>query len=95
MIGKKLAITLLRKNGDSIIEMKNFEAFLATTDFSNKYIRRVRRTERFNSLKGKILLFNWTDYKFNAIDVKDIFKITPLSSILQNEELEDGTKIGK
>lgn len=85
MIGKKAAIALLVKNGDSLVEMRHGEDFVGTTDFSNKYIRRVRRTERFNSLKGKILIFNWTAYKFDAIDVKNIFRITPLSSILQNE----------
>jgi hypothetical protein len=88
MIGKKQAIFLLNKNGDSIIEMKDFSEFACTLDFSNKYIRKVRRTERFKSLKGKILLFNWTDYKFNAINVKDIFRITPLSNILNNKPAE-------
>jgi len=91
MIGKKLAISLLRKNSDSIVEMSNGqEAFACTTDFSNKYIRRVRRTERFTSLKGKILLFNWTEFKFDAINVSEIFRITPLSKILNNEALSNG-----
>ncbi|RLF44139.1 MAG: hypothetical protein DRN17_05025 [Thermoplasmata archaeon] len=90
-IGKKLAISLLRKNGDSLIELiGEHDGFLCTTDFSNKYIRRVRRTHRFDSLKGKILLFNWTDYEFNAINTRDIFKITPLSTILKNEAQVDG-----
>lgn len=89
-IGKKLAISLLKKNGDSLIEVVGGEPFLATTDFSNKYIRRVRRTHRFDSLRGKILLFNWTDYEFNAINTRDIFRITPLSTILKNEALTDG-----
>ena len=89
-IGKKLAITLLRTNGDSLVEVVNGEPFLATTDFSNKYIRRVRRTHRFDSLRGKILLFNWTDYEFNAINTRDIFRITPLSTILKNEASTDG-----
>ena len=89
MIGKKLAITLLNKNGDSIIEMMGGDTFGCTIDFSNKFIRRVRRTERFSSLKGKILLFNWTDYKFNDIEVKNIMRITPLASILKNEGKPD------
>ena len=84
MIGKKYAIELLKRNGDSIIELTNGEAILATTNFDNKYIRRIRRTKKF-SLKGCILLFDWTNNKHDAINVRDIKKITPLSSILQNE----------
>lgn len=90
MIGKKLAIHLLAANGDSIIEAVGMEPSLCTTDFSNKFIRRVRRTERFPTLKGRILLFNWTTYKFDAIEVKNIIRITPLAEVLDNKGAEHG-----
>jgi len=88
MINKNTAIKLLRTFNDAIISFNNNrEPICATTDFRNKYIRQVRRTERF-SLKGRILIFNWTDFKFEAIDINTLINIAPLSGVLNNKGVE-------
>ena len=87
-MNKKLVVHLLRKYGDAMVSLVTGDHILVTIDFSNKYIRRVRRAERFPSLKGKILWFDWTNYKFDAVDVKDIVEIKPLSDILKNKGVE-------
>ena len=90
MINKNTAIKLMNNFGDFIIDFNNGrQPIAATLDFKNKYIRRVKRTKRF-VLKGKILLFNWTDYDFEAISTDIIKNITPLSSILENKEFNNG-----
>ena len=69
--------------GDAIVNLRDGTSFLATTDFSNKYIRKVRR-KRIDDLKGKIIMFNWTEYKFEAIMSHDIQYLTALGRILNN-----------
>ena len=80
------ALHKLYEFGDAIISTKNGRGFLATTDFSNKYIKRVRRFHC--NLKGKILVFNYTDWKYEAIHSNDITYITPLAKMLKNERPE-------
>lgn len=78
------AIKQLRFNGDSIITLGGGqEAILATTSFSERYIKR-KRSQRFTMLKDSILLFSWTDDKFRHVKVQDIKTITPLSKVLNN-----------
>lgn len=88
---KKYALGKLYEFGDAIVNLKNGRSFLATTDFSNKYIRKVRR-KRINDLKGKIIVFNWTDYKYEDILSHDITFITPLSKILNNPGRENESR---
>lgn len=84
MINKKRAINMMRDFSDFIIDFSNKrESIAATIDFDNKYIRSIRRYKNFQ-FKGNILIFNWTDNDFEAIPIKDIARITPLSSILDN-----------
>lgn len=86
MINKRKVLSLLEQYGDAVIEFyKGREPVLCTTDFDNKYIRSIRRTQKFQ-LKGSILVFNWTDNEFAAIPVKDIRSIIPLSNILGNKK---------
>ncbi len=91
MINKRAAIKLMVEYGDFIIDYMygRLEPVVCTTDFKNKYIKNIRRNKRFN-LKGCILVFNWTDNEFQAIPTSDIFKVTPLSSILNNKGKDDG-----
>jgi len=98
MINKKFLIKMMSNYGDFIIDFQNKvvngewvnrEPICATTDFSTKYIRNIRRTERF-PFKGNILVFNWTDNKFEAIPLKTIKGISPLSSILKNKGNDNG-----
>lgn len=91
MINKKKALYLLSEYGDAIIDFfyipppnGPMDSVVVTTDFNNSYIRSINRTQRF-SLKGNILVFNWTDNKFDAIPIKYIKNITPLSTILGNK----------
>lgn len=86
-MNKKYALSKLYEFGDSVVNMRNGTSFLATTDFSNKYIRRVRRY-RINDLKGKIIVFNWTDFKYEAVVSHDISFLTPLAKVLNNEPRE-------
>ena len=83
-MNKKYALGKLYDFGDAIINMRDGRSFLATTDFSNKYIRRIRR-KRVTDLKGKIIVFNWTDFKYEPIMSHDITFMTPLSKILNNQ----------
>lgn len=86
-MNKKYALSKLYDFGDAIVNLKDGRSFLATTDFSNKHIRKVRR-KRINDLKGKIIVFNWTDYKYEDVLSHNITFITPLSKILNNEPRE-------
>lgn len=85
MINKRKAITQMNEYGDFIVDFVYDikDPVCCTTDFKNKYIRSIRRTKRFQ-FKGNILVFNWTDNEFQAIPIKDIKRITPLSNILNN-----------
>ncbi len=83
MINKKRAISLLQEFGDSVIDLYNGTPSVVTIDFSTPYIKTIRRTERFQ-FKGNVLIFNWTTNKFEAIPVRDIKAISPLSNILKN-----------
>lgn len=88
MMNKRKAISLLQEFGDAIIYLTNRQPIAVTTDFSTPYIKNIRRYQRFQ-FKGNILVFNWTDNKFEAIPVKTLKSITPLSSILNNTRDED------
>lgn len=85
MINKRSALSMLKNFGDAVIEFKDRhrEPVACTLDFSNKYIKRVKRDIK-QSLKGGILVFDWTNYKYDVIKVSDIWNITPMSDILQN-----------
>jgi hypothetical protein len=84
MINKRNAIFMLKNFGDAIIDFKDRrEPILCTIDFNNKYIRMERREAR-QKLKGGILVFDWTNYKYDIIKVSDIYSITALSEVLQN-----------
>lgn len=78
----------LRNNGDSIIVLhSNPDGIMATTDFSERYIKR-KRSQRFTIQKDCILLFSWTDDSFKNIKVTDIKSISPLASLLRNPSPE-------
>ncbi len=122
---KRYALHKLYEFGDAIITMQDGTNFLATTDFKNKYIWKVRRYEIENLLKsvlttltkkdmikldailkderkirklkmyelmaslrslvGRILVFNWTDNKYEIIYSSKIVYMTPLAKVLNNE----------
>ena len=88
-MNKKKALHLMTEFGDAILEFNDGrKPILATTDFSNKYIKSIRRTEKF-ALRGNILMFNWTNNMFAAVPTHVIRNITPLTSILRN--VRDGS----
>lgn len=84
-MNKKYALGKLYEFGDAIVNMRDGSSFLATTDFSNKYIRRIRR-KRINNLKGKIIVFNWTANSYEDIMSHDITFMTPLAKVLNNQD---------
>jgi len=84
---KYYALTKLRDFGDGIINMHDGRSFLATTDFSNKYIKKIR-PKFVKDLQFKLRIFNWTDYKYEVILAHDIAYITALGKILNNEPRE-------
>lgn len=89
MVNKRVALRQLNEYGDAIVDfVGGKEPVLVTTDFSTPYIRKVRRMERFQ-LKGKILVFDWTNDKFDALGAKEIKYITPLAKVLNNPPKED------
>jgi len=87
MINKKKALFLLQEYGDAIIDFVGHvhkPSIVVTADFKNKYIQSIRRTQRF-TLKGNILVFDWTNNQFIAIPIKEIKSISPLSTVLGNK----------
>jgi hypothetical protein len=89
MINKRSAISMLKNFGDAIIEFKDRrEPILCTIEFNNKYIKKEKRDIKQN-LKGGILIFDWTNYKYDIIKVNEIYSITALSDILQNNPPEE------
>ena len=86
-MNKFQSLTILERNGDSIVTIKGEGAIGATTDFNNKYIK----SKRFTKLprdKQSILVWDWTNDKFRVIDVTNIKTIKPLSELLGN--IRDG-----
>lgn len=89
MINKRNAIFMIKNFGDAIIDFKDRrESILCTIDFNNKYIKKEKRDIK-QSLKGGILIFDWTNYKYDVIRVNEIYSITALSDILQNTPPEE------
>jgi len=87
-VNKFQIVKQLRANGDSVISFRNDkEAILATTDFSERYIKR-KKSQRFTILKDCILLFSWTDNQFKNVKVTDIKSIQSLASVLKNPSPE-------
>jgi len=86
-VNKKYALGKLYEFGDALVNMRDGRTFLATTDFSNKYIRRIRR-KRVANLKGKIIVFNWSDNVYEDLLSHEISFLTPLGKILNNEPRE-------
>ena len=83
-MNKRRIITLMNDFGDAIVDFNNGnDSILATTDFSPTHIRKSRRLKR-TSLKGKMLLYSWTDNSFVICLTKDIRSIAPLSKVLGN-----------
>lgn len=93
---KYTILSRLRKAGDAVIDFRDpeIDSILCTTDFRNKFIRRVKGNKRFNYDKDNILIFDWTNSCFGVISPADIKFITPLAQILNNKgkptELEYG-----
>lgn len=84
MINKKRALYLLNEYGDAIVDfVGRKDSIVVTSDFNNKYIRSIKRTQRF-SLKGNILVFSWTDNEFTILPIKEVRNITPLANVLGN-----------
>lgn len=83
-MNKRYTLHKLFEFGDAVIHMKNGRDFLATIDFNNNYIKKVKRP-KFGNLKRKVLVFNYTDWCFESIVSDDIVYITPLANILKNE----------
>lgn len=82
-MNKKYLLSKMYAFGDAVVNMKDGTAFLATTDFSLPYIRKKRR-KRFDNLKGKVIVFNYSDDSFECIFTNDVIFLTPLAKILDN-----------
>ena len=80
---KNKVLYLLREFEDAVVDIKGSTSIVCTTNFKTKYIKQIRRTEKF-SLKDNVLVFSWTDNKFAALPVRSIIKVAPLSSLLRN-----------
>lgn len=84
-MNKRKVISLLNEFGDAIIEFNNGkDAICATTDFSTDYIKKSNRLKRA-SLKGKMLVFDWTNNSFSIFATKEIKNIIPLAKLLGNK----------
>lgn len=82
-MNKKYMLSKMYAFGDAVITLHSGEAFLGTTDFSLPFIRKHRR-KRFDNLKGKVIVFNYTDNEFVCVNTRDIAYLNPLSKILNN-----------
>lgn len=84
-MNKRKVISLLNDFGDAILEFNNGEeSVCVTSDFSEKYIRKAKRLKKV-SLKGKLLVFDWTNNTFNIFQTRDIKNIVPLHKLLNNK----------
>lgn len=81
-------LKMMKFNGDSILTLTGDPDIVATTDFDNKYIKKMKYG-RYPIEKNSILMFSWTDYKFRNIEVNKIKNIKPLSSVLNNLRSEE------
>jgi len=72
-------LTHMRKNGDSILTLKDEDGIVATTDFSTKYIR----DKKYG--RNQVLVFSWTDDRFRNLDVETIRNIKGLHTLLGNK----------
>ena len=77
----------MHNNGDSILTITNEDAILATTNFSEKYIRN-KKYGKFKIKKNCILVFSWTEDKFRNVEVPSVRSITALGTILRNPSPE-------
>jgi len=81
-MNKNVVLSSLRKSGDAVITVAG-KNILATIDFDNKYIKSKRR-QFVKFTRDNILVFNWTDNKFDLLNAKDIKYINPLQKVLNN-----------
>lgn len=83
-MNKFSVLSILRKNGDSVITLRNGEEHCCTTDFSTKYIRSKHR-QKFSKERNILLVFSWTINKFLNVNSQEVKEILPLSKILRNK----------
>jgi len=72
-----------RKHEDVCINFLKTRPIMATLNFKNKHIEKVRKPEQE---KNKLLVFSWTEWKYRNIDIRTIKSLYPLSQVLQNIE---------
>jgi hypothetical protein len=86
---KNKFVTKLSEYGDAFaLTYKNGKEaeFLITMDLDLQYIK--DRVRKLKEIKGTIPIWNWSLDTLEYIDPKKVKSLSPLSSILNNEEKE-------
>jgi len=95
-MNKGRVIGLLKQHGDAILSYKEPKGTktvkkgtvthrLCTLDFKNPYIKsRTRGNKPWPKNKTDIVVFSWTDNRYWIHNPEHIFKVQPLSEILNN-----------
>ena len=73
------------KHEDVVITFYKFRPILATMNFTTPHITKIKDTVKDEL--SKIKVFSWTENKYRNIDLKTVKSLTPLASILKNEEV--------
>jgi hypothetical protein len=87
-------IRQLHNHGDAVINFLNGKGkkkyVVGTLDFTPTHIARKSRPRRGpEDGDDRVLIFSWDEDKFKFLKVDRVFAITPLSSILNNEVIDD------
>lgn len=84
-------VTQMEEFGDAYVYYKNNagrERFLVgTLDFSTPYIK--AKKQQPLELPNAILVFCWDTNKFKQVRLDRVFKLVPLSSVLNNDKDDD------
>lgn len=86
---KNKLLSILQKNGDSIVELKPTKEYICCTiDFNNKYIK-AKKKKYVPNFNSSILVFSWSDFDFKILNPNDIGEIIPLEKVLNNGKRQE------
>lgn len=87
-VTKNQIIQKLYTYGDAIVEFKdrNMEAIAVTIVMNEKYITKKLKKLPYRRNKKGVTVWSWTEDTVTTLFPNTIYRITPMSKILNNEE---------
>ena len=85
---KNQMIQKLYTFGDAIVDFKDRskEAIAVTIELKEKYIKHKLRRTYVKRDKQKVTVWSWTDDQIVNLDPESVYKLTPMSKLLNNED---------